>query len=108
MMGEFSSENHTSYPKLVEIIIDELAQLNIYLGREYQCKKRGDSAYIFEAISHGPDRKNIVTVWPNRKGGGSIRIVGIGKYKDRRVFDKNDIGTNEFRANLRMAYSKTK
>lgn len=102
-----TEENNTSYPPLLKIIIDELAELGIYKEKSYICIKRKNGEYICEAVSPRGRRKNIVTIWPNYQGGGDIRIVGIGKYEKRRCFDQSDIGTNMLRADLLLAYSKT-
>ncbi len=95
----------TSYPPLLWAIIGELAALGIFLGKAYKCIQRNDGAYILEALFPRGQRKNIVTIWSNKQGGGDIRIVSIGKYEKRRRFDQADIGTNAFRADLRMAYN---
>ncbi|WP_065077978.1 hypothetical protein [Clostridium ragsdalei] len=100
-------EKDTSYPPLLKIIIDELAELGIYKEKSFICIKRKKGEYICEAVSPHGRRKNIVTVWPNYQGGGDIRIVGIGKYEKRRCFDQSDIGTNMLRGDLHMSYSKT-
>lgn len=95
------------YPKLLGTIIEELTKLDIHEEKGYRCKKRNDGAYILEAISPSGRRKNIVTIWPNLRGGGDIRIVGIGKYEQRCWFDFSDIGTDTFQEDLYMAYCKT-
>lgn len=100
-------ENNITYHPLLKIIIDELMELGIYSNKEYKCVKRNDGAYIFEAIFPHGRRKNIVTIWPNNQGGGDIRIVGIGKYDQRRRFDQSDVGANAFREDLRKAYNST-
>jgi hypothetical protein len=97
----------TSRPALLQAIIDELKELGIESGKEYNCKRRNDGAYILEARFPSGRRKNIVTVWPNQQGSGDIRIVGIGKYSEQRGFDWVDIETNVFRADLREAYNRT-
>ncbi|HHX61741.1 MAG TPA: hypothetical protein GX707_13700 [Epulopiscium sp.] len=102
-----NQEYHTSYPTLLKIMIDELTGLGIYKERSYTCVKRKNGEYICEVVSPRSRRKNIVTIWPNAHGGGDIRIVGIGKYEQRRCFDKNDIGTSVFQGDLLMAYKKT-
>lgn len=102
-----TKENNTSYPPLLKVIIDELAELGIYKEKSFICIKRKKGEYICEALSPRGRRKNIVTVWPNYQGRGDIRIVGIGKYEKRRCFDQSDIGTNTFRADLRKAYRIT-
>ncbi|SHJ41446.1 hypothetical protein [Lutispora thermophila] len=100
-------DNNTSYPMLVKTLINELAEISIYLDKDYKCIKRNDGGYIFEAICPRGRRKNIVTVWPNKQGGGDIRIVGIGKYENRRRFDQSDIGANALKEDLRKAYRNT-
>ena len=100
-------DNDTFYPILVQMLINELAEIDIYLDKHYKCIKRNDGGYILEAIFPRRRRKNIVTIWPNKTGGGDIRIVGIGKYESRRRFDKSDMGTNTFREDLRKAYIST-
>ena len=102
-----TKESNTSYPPLLKVIIDELAELGIYKEKSFICIKRKNGEYICEALSPRGRRKNIITVWPNYQGGGDVRIVGIGKYEKRRCFDQSDIGTNTLRADLRMAYSIT-
>lgn len=99
--------NSTSYPNLVNILINELAEIDVYLDKDYKCIKRKDGAYIFEAIFSRGIPKNIVTIWPNKQGGGDIRIVSIGKYENRRRFEQSDIGTNTLKQDLRKAYART-
>lgn len=102
-----SKDDDTSYPMLVKVLINEFKELGIYLGKDYKCIKRNDGGYIFEAISPRGRRKNIVTMWPNKQGGGDIRIVSIGKYENRRCFDYSDLGTSAFREDLLRAYRYT-
>jgi len=99
--------SNTSYPPLVKVLINELMESGIYIGKDYKCIKRNDGGYILEAAFPRGRRKNIVTIWPNKQGGGDIRIVGIGKYAERRRFDQNDIGTSMLKEDLRLAYMNT-
>lgn len=99
--------NDTPYPTLVNIFINELEKAGIYLKKDYKCIKNNDGGYIFEAMFPRGRRKSIITIWPNKHGGGDIRIVGIGKYESRRRFDLNDIGTSMLGENLFEAYRNT-
>lgn len=100
-----TKKQSTAYPQLLSAIINELAASGIHVDKDYKCIKRKNGEYILEAI-YPRRRKNIVTVWPSFQG-GSIRIVGIGKYAEKLRFDNSDIGTDIFRADLRMAYFRT-
>ena len=86
--------------------MNELAELNIHIDKDYKCIMRKNGEYILEAAHPTGRRKNIVTVWPANQG-GSIRIVGIGKYSEQTRFDYNDIGTDKLRSDLYTAYKKT-
>jgi hypothetical protein len=92
---------------LVNTLINELAKIDIFLDKDYKCIKRNDGGYIFEAIFSRERRKNIITIWPNKKDGGDIRIVGIGKYENRRSFDQSDLDTNALKEDLWKAYRNT-
>ncbi|HOA56111.1 MAG TPA: hypothetical protein PK767_06645 [Clostridiales bacterium] len=101
-----TNDKLASYPQLLRLIMNELAELNIHIDKDYKCIMRKNGEYILEAAHPTGRRKNIVTVWPANQG-GSIRIVGIGKYSEQTRFDYNDIGTDKLRSDLYTAYKKT-
>ena len=104
-VNELESEyKQQLYPELVKDFIGQLSGLEVYYGKDYKCKPRKNGEYIFEACSSGR-RKNIITVWCN--GNGSVRIVGIGKYAQRKLFDRNDFNSEQLLADLKQAYLLT-
>jgi hypothetical protein len=98
-------------PEIVAEISVFMEQNGIVCGSDYDWRKRGDGAYIAEVTRSNGARKNIITIWPNRSGGGRIRIVGDEKYDEIQKFDytkfDGEDGVCIARA-VRTAYNKTK
>jgi DNA-3-methyladenine glycosylase I len=99
---------HPQFPALVSDIIAELSAVDLTQDDDYRIRRRGDGAYIFENVCQSTDRKNIITLWPRKRdNGGAVRIFGIGKYAERKLLDREDLGTAQFRTDLREAWRRT-
>jgi hypothetical protein len=98
-------------PALARDIQKVLERADIYLGKHYECFNQDGQGirYIFEAKDFKTRRKNIVTIWPEKRNpaNGDIRIVGIGDYSLQRGFNRADLESDRLKRDLERAYDST-
>ena len=94
---------------LVEKIKDECSAIGRMEELDYIVNnERKDGVVTLVSTRASKRRRTIISIRPNKSGGGGIRMNGIGKYADAiKTFDLLELGTEAFRADLRKAFAET-